>query len=312
MTRTQVTAWFLASSVGAAALGASPYGSVEFRWRERGLGLTNWLTVPAGATPSGPGVTNPTVTTDARFHLILEARVTRAAGNTDLGGLAGFAFNLVSSDSRAQGQFAASVVGSSTDLRNQASASVNTYNSVGAYTPLPAGATALPGGNASGDRGLFGPFRRVADLGGSNQPAIGVQNLSTVGPLANNPTLENITVGALTDALSFVDPDTGDNGPYFGRNDFYGLNTWVPVFYAVYNIADVSTFRNIQITAQIAGVAGNDSGLRGFRGINNAQGVDSWVLDNAGLPSFGFPAPATALPLLGLLALAKRSRNRLA
>lgn len=283
---------------------AQSFGSVEFRWRERGLGLTNVADIGPGVTGiAGAALnqtTNPTLTTDARFVLVLEARVTRASGNTDLGGLAGMAFNFNSSDTSAQGQFAATVVGASADLRNAASASPAVYTSIGGYTALPA--ADLPGGT-SGARGIFGPFRTIADIGSPNQPAIGVQN---------GANLNNIAIAANTSPLTFVDPDTGDNGPYFGRTDFYGLNTWVPVFTAVYNVADVSTIRTITLTPALSGTGAGDSGLRGFRGINNSQGVDSWQIDNGGLPAFSIrviPAPGAAA-LLGLGGLVAARRRR--
>jgi hypothetical protein len=301
----------------------SPYGSIEFRWRERAVGVVPTVGGQQRTTlsPTATGfsgsalnaVSNATVTNDARFVLVLEARVTRAGGNSDLGGLNGFAFNLVSSDSSGQGRFAATTANDGS-LRNAASASASVYNQIGAYSPLPSGASQLPGTDGLGDRGQFGPFRRVADLGGKNQPAIGIQNLTSsvvATPYFGKATLENVTVGASTDPLTFVDPDTNENGPYFGRNDFYGLDTWVPVFTAVYNIADVATQRDIVITADISGDSPIDSGIRGFRGFNNALGVDSWEIDNAGLPSFviSIPTPgATALLGLGGLVAARRRR----
>jgi hypothetical protein len=307
------------TALAGSAMAQSPYGSVEFRWRERAIGVTNTVNLPVGATAfSGAALnqtTNPTANNDARFVLVLEARVTRAAGNSDLGGLAGIAFNLVSSDSRAQGTFAASSVSGSPDLRNAASASTAVATGAqpnGSGVVLPAGATGLPGTDNNGDRGVFGPFRRVADLGGKNQPAIGVQNNSSSGPLATKATLENVTVAASVDPLSFVDPDTGDNGPYFGRNDFYGLNNWVPIFTAVYNLADLTGRSQISIAAEIAGAGAGDTGVRGFRGVNNPVGnIDSWTIDTAGIPTFTIviPAPgAAALAGLGGLMITRRRR----
>jgi hypothetical protein len=306
-------------ALAGSAMAQSPYGTVEFRWRERAVGVlptiggvqTTVLNPLAAPSPANNSVSTPAVAgdaTDAAFHLILEARVTRAQGNTDLGGLAGFAFNMVSSDTRAQGSFAANNnTGAWPENRNAASASTTIYSQIGAYTAAQGGA--LPGTTG---RGVFGPFRRVADLGGNNQPAIGVQNLSSSGPLANNATLENITIGAQVDPLTFVDGDTGENGPYFGRNDFYGLNTWVPVYIAIYNVTDLAGRSFIDINAQIGATSPTDSGLRGFRGINTDQGVDSWQIDNGGLPTFRIaivPAPGSAALLgLGGLLVARRRR----
>lgn len=312
-----------------AALGQSPYGSVEFRWRERALGVQPVSfgaqatpVVSPGATPftgaAADGTSDPTNINDLRFVLILEARVTRAAGNSDLGGLGGMAFNLVSSATRSDGRFAASPVSGSADRRNSASSATSVAtlpNPSGPGVVLPTGATELPGSqtNASLDRGVFAPFRRVADLGGKNQPAIGMQNLSTVGPLANNPTLENIVIGASVDPLTYVDEDSGLPGPYFGRNEYYGLNNWVPVFTTVYNVTAYSSFPWVDITAQISVNTATDSGIRGFRGFNNPQGVDSWQIDTSGVPTFRiwfFPTPGTAMSVLVFGSLAGLRRRR--
>jgi hypothetical protein len=284
-------------AVAGSAMAQSPYGTVQFRWRERGVGLTNSVNLTPGVTPfSGAAldaITSPTVTSDARVVLVLEAKVTRATGNTDLRGFYGVNFHLVSSDSRTQGQFAAAVVGSGTDKRNLATATTaiaTTPTPTGPGVVLPMGATILPGTDGLGDRGVFGPFRRVADLSGKNQPAIGVQNLSSTGPRATFATLENITAASSLDPLSFVDPDTGNNGAYFGRYDFYGLDTWVPVFTCVYNLADVSTARAIHLTSVIPNATQADPGLRGFRGVLNPQSLDSWILDGS-IPDFIINVP---------------------
>lgn len=279
-------------ALAGSALAQSPYGSVQFRWRERALGQTNSAALTPGATGftgvSLDAVTNPTVSTDARFVLVLEARVTRAPSNTDLKGLYGLNFHMVSTDSRTQGQFAASTIGTATDKRNAASATTaiaTTALPSGPGVMLPAGAIVLPGTDGQGDRGVFGPFRRVADLSGKNQPAVGVQNFSTSGPRAPFATLENITVAASVEPLSFVDPDTGNNGPFFDRTDFFALDAWYPVFTCVYNLADVTTPRTVRLQPVVPNATPADPGLRGFRGINNPQGLDSWIIDGT-IPEF--------------------------
>jgi hypothetical protein len=307
MERSFVSAIALLALAGAAN---AQFGNVEFRWRERGTGLvTGPVQVPttaasASTLPGGlnganaaSGAGSITFTGDARFAFILEARLT---SSTALG-LGGVAFSLQNTDLGGGSQFAASPVSASPDLRNAASASAAIYTGVGAYTPL--ASTTLPSGGAAGPRGIFAPFRSVADIGTGNQPAIGVQN---------GGSLNNIVIAANPEPLSFVDPDTFEPGPYNGRTEFYGLNTWVPIYIAVLNVADVSTVRDIVINAPIGNTSAGDSGVRAVRGINNAEGIDSWLVTSQGIPSLTLqvvPAPG-AVALLGLGGLVAARRRR--
>jgi hypothetical protein len=301
----------------------SQLGTVEFRWRERGLGVlpvvggAQTTSLLPGTAPIAAGsldaVSNPNLTTDARLSLILEARVIRGSGNSDMLGFAGVGFGMASSDTRAQGRFASSLsnIGSESKMLNASLATTTVATSVIGGDPgmtLPAGATSLPGTSGNADRGVFGPFRNAADLGQKNGPAIGEQNVGDgVFPInvSNHPTLANIVVAGDSSPFTATDPDTGNPLPYFGRYEYAGLNNWVPLMALTYNIAETSTARSITLSPYIFGSTGvGDSGVRGFRGVANPlTGLDLWNIDTAGIPAFVVnivPAPSMgAMVVLG-------------
>lgn len=300
----------------------SPYGSVEFRWRERALGVLPVINgrqtadLPTGAASiSGNGTTSPNSATDARFCLILEARVTRAAGNTDLRGLAGVQFDMLSSDLRTQGTFAGvpATSGSLSYIGNAASASTAVATSTAGGDPglvLRPGSTSLPGTDNQGDRGIFAPFRRLADLGGKNSPSAGVKDES---PWAapNTSSMSRIVPYISSDVFQQRDPDTNAPGPYFNRFEYAGLNSWAPLISLVYNVTDVTTPRTIILDPVVQGVSALDTGLRGFRYQLTGAGIDSWMLDNAGVPKFAIvvPAPSAAvIAAIGLVTVGRRRR----
>jgi hypothetical protein len=310
-----------------AGFAQSPYGEVEFRWRERGLGLlpsvdgVQTTTLAPGAGLSGTSTSGATNTTDARFMLVLEARVTRHAGNADLSGFFGGRMGLWASDTRAQSWFAADTNGGAwTDPRNAASATTAVATTPGPTGPgvvLPAGVTMLPGTNNAGDRGLFGPFRYIADLGQKNTQAIG----RTLGPspitnFPNNPSLETISPAAAINPLLQIDEETGEQGPFYRRFEYYGLNNWVPVFAANFEIFDTATARAIDIQLHLSDAHGQDTGLRGFR-IDSGDyvlaadnGSQAWPIDVAPLPTFRILVPAPGSAALVALAMCAAARRR--
>jgi hypothetical protein len=281
--------------------------------------------IDAGVAPipsSGLNSTaNPYAANDARLWFILEAKVTRVSGNIDLKGFSGLGLGLFSSDARTKGQFAGipGTTGSLSGVYNAASASTAVATSTVGGDPglvLPAGAVTLPGTDNQGDRGIFGPYRVSADIGSKNTQAIGLQNWTPDSSIPSAVANMGTIVARLSpDTFTQIDPDSGEPSPYFGRYDFAGLNAWVPLYSVVYNIADTANARTITISPNILGQSPSDSGLRGFRGLNTQEGIDSWMLDNAGFPSIaiqvpGVPAPSTAGAVsVGLWAVCRRRRN---
>lgn len=344
MKKIVLSAAAVASLAGSAM--AQTYGNVEFRWVERALGVSSGDSFAAGARAAAASVDNVAVgtSTDATYHLILQARVIPSAQTgADVIGFSSTAGNLVSSDAAARSGFAGVTITSpagNTSKRNAASASSANagYNTnglpaypAGSSNTLPSFQSGFSASQGTSPRGIFAPYRFVADVAGANNgPAIGEINKT----LPNS--IEGISISNASQlnpffAAASVDPDTGDPiaaGPYYKQFQFIGLNSWTPIYYAVVNLTDTATARDIAINFNIQQVrvarATFQAGPDGQLGTSDDVGVEfgnpdsgnsnNWAATFSPIPTYTIsvtpvPAPgATALLGLGGLLISRRRR----
>lgn len=274
-------------AIGAAAFGQNigpSLGTVELRWRERSTaGYNGSYTLGPGATAGVDVVPTPdpsaaSVTAqDASVVLVLEARVTPAAGITGPGirGLRVASMN-IKTNQTSGGAFGRQDVPDGVSVVNpRANARVNATNL--GFDP----ATLLDYPASGVVRGLVSPFRETAlNAGGLNGPGLG--HFRT-----GNNTIHKIEPALQTANLNPANPDATNRGQYA----LAGLNAWVPLCIVVYNITDVTTARDIVFTAtNVDGVPQiTDYGFRTWRGSANTQNgdLDLWSL------SPGFTTPPT-------------------
>jgi hypothetical protein len=289
-------------------------GSVELRWVERSTaGFNGQYELPAGATAS-PANTTGTAPTAAQVTqqdgvvvLLLQARVTGNVGGPAIRGLAAAGFDITTNQAAGGAFRSINVADGTPALNNRGSAQVG---SGAAGTNVLGFSQAAAPGAATSDRGVLAPFRSVANNNSTNGAALGV--------LVNNgQTLNKVTLGAQTGFFTNVDdfPDT------FGAYNLLGLDQWVTVYAAIYDISDVTTTRDIVFS--VANSAStppvNDYGFRTWTGSGNTQngGLDIWALSPAftSSPTFtvriAIPAPGSAA-LLGLGGLVAARRRRTA
>lgn len=292
-------------------------GTVELRWIERSMpaGTFNGgYNLPAAAAPSAISTTGamPSTTAittqDAVVVLVLQARVTGNVGGPAIRGLAAAGFDVVTNQTAGGGFRSINVADGTPALNNRGSAQVGN-NTNGAN--ILGGANTAPGA-ASSDRGVPAPFRAVANNNSTNGPALGVLS-------ANSNVLSKVTLGAQQGFFTNADdfPDT------FGAYNLLGLDQWVNVYAAIYDITDVNTVRDIVFTVRNSPATPpnpdpTDYGFRTWTGGSNTQngGLDLWQLSPGftAAPTFTVsivPAPGAAA-LLGLGGLIATRRRRTA
>lgn len=301
-------------AIGAAAFGQNigpSFGTVELRWRERSTaGYNGSYTLGPGATAGVDVVPTPdpsaaSVTAqDASVVLVLEARVTSAAGITGpaIRGLRVASMNITTNQTSGGAFARQNVPDGVSSVNPRANARVNATNL--GFDP----ATLLDYPASGVVRSLVSPFRETAlNAGGLNGPGVG--HFRT-----GNNTIHKIEPALQTGNLNPANPDATNRGQYA----LAGLNAWVPLCIVVYNITDVTTERDIVFTAtNVDGAPQNtDYGFRTWRGFGNTEngGLDLWQL------SPGFAAPPTftvhvvpgpgAVGMLGLAGLLAAGRRR--
>lgn len=301
----------VACGAAAAQSGIGPsVGTVELRWRERSTpGYNGSYTIGPGTAPGVDAVPTPdpsavSVTTqDASVVLVLEAKVTQAAGlvGNPIRGLRAAGFDIMTNQTSG-GAFARYVATDSASMINpRANARINTLNL--GFNP-----TTLPGHEAIA-RSVVAPFRGLG--AGGNGPGLGI-----VGASLNR--IQQPIFGAVIDLFQ----PTGEPGePPPPGYEVLGLNTWVPIYLAVYTITDVTTPREVVFTPRNTfGHTGapttSDYNFRTWRGMSNPDntGLDFWQLTPGFTtpPSFTVrvvPAPAgVGVLAIGALVAVRRRR----
>ena len=289
-------------------------GTVELRWRERSTAGYNgsytigpWVTPGADSVPTPDPSAASVTTQDASVVLVLEAKVTQASeiiGNP-IRGFRGANFDVITNQT-AGGAFARQTITDAvSQLNPRANARINTTNL--GFDP-----STLPGFPAGAPRGLVSPFRQAATDGGlTNGPALGIIRNGNVNAIHRVfPALE----------LAYLDPANLDaTNP--GEYELAGMNAWVPIFVAIYNITDITTPRDIVFTVanieNSPGPAITDYQFRTWRGQSNPENgnIDLWRLNPAftAPPTFTVhvvpgPGASGVLGLAGMLAVARRRR----
>lgn len=309
----------LAGSTFGQAIGPS-LGTVELRWVERSTaGFNGAYALGAGAV-SAPAQTTGAAPTAAQIAdqdsvvvLLLQARVTGNVGGPAIRGLMAAGFDIGTNQSTG-GSFTTFTNNDGTPALNPRGGANSGTNAAGqgnlGFNP----GTALGDGSAMAgatNRGVVAPFRAVANNNSANGPALGVAT-------ADGNTLSKVTLGAQT---SDFDPNNGD-GTNPGQYNLLGLDQWVTVYVAIYNISDVSTVRDIVFTVRNSPATApnpdpTDYGFRTWTGGSNSQngGLDLWQLSPGftSAPTFTVsvvPAPgAAALLGLGGMLAARRRRQ---
>ena len=283
-------------------------GTVEFRWRERSTAGYNGSyaigpeTAPGVDVVPTPDPSAASVTAqDASVVLVLEAKVTQAAGLTGspIRGLFNAQFN-ISTNQESGGAFSRQVVSDGLSLNPRANARVNTTNL--GFNPA-----TLPSNPTGTQRTLVAPYRYFANQPNLNGPALGhfQSGANTIYKMLPVLSTDNLNPG-------------NEEATHPGRYDLAGLDNWVPLCIVIYTITDVATARDIVFTVgpsdDLAG-AGYDFGT--WRGQPNPanDNTDRWKL----LPGFTTPPTFTvhvvpgsgAAGVMGvgaLLAMARRRR----
>lgn len=290
-------------------------GTVEFRWRERSTpGYNGSYTVGPWVTPGVDAVPTPnpsaaSVTAqDASVVLVLETRVTAAPGVTTnpIRGLYSGEFGIITNQASGGAFARQNITAQLPELNPRANARVNTLNL--GFDP-----STLVNFPLSGiPRGVVSPFRATADRFG---PSTNTPDIGTVTGNAN--AIRGIATVLQSEFLAPENIDATNPGEY----DLAGLNTWVPVYIAIYTITDVTTPRSIVFTMERPDVEQGggqwDYALRTWRGVTNPDNgfADSWQL----LPGFAQPPTFTvhvvpgpgvggAMGLAGLAVLGRRRR----
>ena len=288
-------------------------GTVELRWRERSTAGYNgsytigpWVTPGVDAMPT-PDVSAASVTAqDASVVLVLEARVTQAAGisGNPIRGLMGANFDMLTNQTSG-GAFARQiVVDGSLELNPRGNARVSATNL--GFDP-----TTLPGHPGPSTRGTVAPFRGWTDFAGPGTTGAGVGVVQ--------PNLNRLYSQVYMLQTGLLDPANID-ASHPGEYDKAGLDAWVPLYVASYTITDVSTPRDIVFSVSTRlGSAPEDTdyGFRTWRGatnLNNAD-IDLWLLSPGFTtpPTFTVhvvpgPGAAGAIGVAGLMVIGRRRR----
>lgn len=274
----------------AAFAGAASAQTIEFRWVER----HGQASIGPGAVvaPDAANVTGHT-NTDATILLYLEARVTggNAAGISTFGG------DVNTNDTFGTGR--GSFLGQATTQAGApAGLLVNAGRSISAYAPSYQGYVDADGNALPAGRGVFNPFRQVANLGDNAQ---GVLN-DTIPDSAGNPA----SLGLQLPTFNVVQRIFGNvaQGDYTNNNTDghqFGLGQYIPLFIVRYDVTNL-TARTLTFTY--------NGFITAFSGFVAGQPVEAATVNIA--PTYTVtitPAPGAAA-LLGLGGLVAARRRR--
>lgn len=283
---------FSALAVAALAGAAQAQNTIEYRWVER-HGQT---TIGPGATPvAGATVAGVGTGTDATIILTLEARV---VGQGNALGISTFGGDVVSNDpfnttrntgGNTQGFLSVASTQGGAPAGLHVNAAFSNSNWAPSYVPYPDG----DGGFLGTGRGIFNPFRQIANLGDNAQGVANDNDGATAG--LQNPT--NNVLQRLFGNMSFGDYQNNEDGP--GR---LGLGSFIPLFVVRYDVTDL-TARNLTITFN-----GFITAFAGYADGQPVQAISATGISTTYTVSI-VPAPGAAA-LLGLGGLVATRRRR--
>lgn len=273
---------------------AMAQNTIEYRWVER----HGQNTIGPGATPVASSAANQVGNgTDATIILTLEARV---VGQGNALGLSTFGGSVTSTDpfnptrntaGNAQGflSMASTQGGAPAGLHVNAAHANNNYSP--SYVPY----MDTDGNTLVAGRGIFNPFRQIANLGDNANGVANDNDGATAG--LQNPA--NNVLQRLFGNMSAADYAAVDDN---GGPARIGLGEFIPLFVVRYDVTDL-TARNLDIT--FTGF------ITAFQGYASGQPVEA-ISDTAVSATYRItivPAPGAAA-LLGLGGLVAARRRR--
>jgi hypothetical protein len=273
------------SALAVAALaGAANAQTIEFRWTER----HGQNSIGAGALPIAGDPNNAGTVSDATLFLSLEARVVGggALGVSTFGGtvLTNDAFNPVrNTGGNAQGFFSApNIDGSAAGTQNAWARATSTFNtSYGAWVNG-------DGDTLAGGRGIFNPYRQIANLGTAANGIVDDTDLGTDG-------LQLPAVNSVINLFgNMAEADYSANVANFEGDAF------IPLFIVRYDVTDLSA-RQLTFTY--------DGFITAFSGFVEGAPVEALTVEVTPTYTVNIvPAPGAAalLGLGGLLAARRR------
>lgn len=258
------------------------FGTVELRWRERSTaGYNGSYVLGPGATAGVDAFPTPDPTAqavlnqDATVVLVLEARVTAAAGmpGNAIRGLRAATLDIATNQTSGGAFARQTVMDQVPGVNPRANARVTSLNL--GITP----STLVNHPTSGAPRGVVSPFRQLAQNPSINGPGVGSFRDGDVNRIYKaTPVLE----------ISSLDPASAD-ATHPGQYENAGLDAWVPLYIAIYTITDVTTERDIVFsvlnTPQSGGFpTSTDFDFRTWRGSPNPllDNLDMWQL----MPAF--------------------------